>query len=151
MAAQDDRIQVVDHTLDRVGVDALMRGCDAFISLHRSEGFGFGAAEALAAGKAVVATDYGGTTDFINELTGYPVAYALEPVRHGEYVQTKGQVWATANADAAVEALRKVYDSPGEADARARRGFALLKEQQSLVVVGRRIAQILEEHGLIQR
>jgi glycosyltransferase involved in cell wall biosynthesis len=151
MAAQDDRIQVVDHTLDRAGVDALMRGCDAFISLHRSEGFGFGAAEALAAGKAVVATDYGGTTDFINELTGYPVAYALEPVRHGEYVQTKGQVWATANADAAVEALRKVYDSPGEADARARRGFALLKEQQSLVVVGRRIAQILEEHGLIQR
>ncbi|TIT77043.1 MAG: glycosyltransferase, partial [Mesorhizobium sp.] len=92
MAAQDDRIQIVDHTLDRMGVDSLMRGCDAFISLHRSEGFGFGAAEALAAGKAVVATDYGGTTDFINELTGYPVAYALEPVRHGEYVQTKGQV-----------------------------------------------------------
>lgn len=151
IAAQDDRIQIVDRTLDRIGIDALMAGCDAFISLHRSEGFGFGAAEALAAGKAVVATDYGGTTDFINELTGYPVAYRLEPVRRGEYVQTKNQVWATANADAAVDALRAIHASPGEAEARARRGFALLREQNALAVVGQRIAHILGEHGLIRR
>jgi glycosyltransferase involved in cell wall biosynthesis len=151
IAARDDRIQMVDHTLDRIGMDALMMGCDAFISLHRSEGFGFGAAEALAAGKAVVATDYGGTTDFISEMTGYPVAYALEPVRRGEYVQTKGQVWATADADAAVEALRAIHACPGEAEARARRGFALLRDQQSLTVVGRRIAEILGEHGLIRQ
>ncbi len=151
VAAQDDRIQIVDRTLDRAGTDALMMGCDAFISLHRSEGFGFGAAEALAAGKAVVATDYGGTTDFINEMTGYPVAYTLEPVRHGEYVQTKGQVWATANADAAVAALRAIHASPGEAEERARRGFALLRDQHSLAVVGQRIGQILGEHGLVPR
>lgn len=150
IAAQDDRIKIVDRTLDRVGMDALMMECDAFISLHRSEGFGLGAAEALAAGKAVVATDYGGTTDFINELTGYPVAYTLEPVRDGEYVHTQGQVWATANADAAVTALRAIHASPAEAEARARRGFALLKDQQSLPAVGRRIAQILGERGIVE-
>ena len=151
VAARDERIRIIDRTVDRAGIDALMAGCDAFISLHRSEGFGFGAAEALAAGKAVVATDYGGTTDFINELTGYPVAYRLEPVRRGEYVQTKNQVWATANADAAVDALRAIHASPGEAEARARRGFALLRQQNALAVVGQRIAHILGEHGLIQR
>jgi len=149
IAAQDDRIKIVDRTLDRVGMDALMMECDAFITLHRSEGFGLGAAEALAAGKAVVATDYGGTTDFINALSGYPVAYTLERVRDGEYVHTQGQVWATANADAAVAALRQIHASPGEADARARRGFALLKDQQSLPVVGRRIAQLLGERGMM--
>lgn len=151
IAAKDDRIQIVDRTLDRAGVDALMQGCDAFISLHRSEGFGFGAAEALAAGKAVIATDYGGTTDFISEQTGYPIAYALEPVRRGEYVQTKGQVWATADAGAAVEALRAIYASPAQAEARASRGFALLEQQHSLAAVGQRIAQILGERGLIQQ
>lgn len=151
VAARDDRIQIVDRTLDRAGIDALMMGCDAFISLHRSEGFGFGAAEALASGKAVVATDYGGTTDFINEMTGYPVAYTLEPVRHGEYVQTEGQVWATPNADAAVAALRAIHASPGEAEERARRGFALLRDQNSLVVVGQRIGRILGDHGLVPR
>jgi hypothetical protein len=148
-AMRDDRIRIVDRTLDRVGMDAMMMECDAFITLHRSEGFGLGAAEALAAGKAVVATDYGGTTDFINELTGYPVAYALERVRDGEYVHTQGQVWANPNADAAVDALRAIHASPGEAEARARRGFALLKDQQSLPVVGRCIARILGDHGVI--
>lgn len=146
---QDERIKIVDRTLDRVGMDGLMRDCDAFISLHRSEGFGLGAAEALAAGKAVVATDYGGTTDFINGATGYPVAFAMEPVRDGEYVDTRGQVWATADADAAASALRAIYDRPGEADARAQRGFALLKEQQSLPVIGNRIAHLLWERGVM--
>ena len=149
-AARDGRIAIVDDTLDRRAVDALMTGCDVFLSLHRSEGFGFGAAEALAAGKAVVATDYGGTTDFINEQTGYPIACTLEPVRDGEYLQTEGQVWAEPNADAAVEALRAIHGSPGEAQIRGRRGFDLLVEQQSLPVVGRRIARILEDLGLVR-
>lgn len=149
-ASQDARIQIVDRTLDRAGMDTLMKGCDVFISLHRSEGFGFGAAEALAAGKAVVATDYGGTTDFINEMTGYPVAYALRSVRRGEYLESDGQVWAEPDTDAAVEALLSIYASPDEAAARARRGFELLRERQSLTVVGRHITEILEEHGVVQ-
>jgi glycosyltransferase involved in cell wall biosynthesis len=148
-AAQDGRIRIVDQTLDRPGMDALMMQCDAFISLHRSEGFGLGAAEALAAGKAVVATDYGGTTDFINEATGYPVAYSLEPLRDGEYLHTEGQVWATADRDAAVEALRAIHDSPDEAEARARNGFALLRQQHSLSAVGRRIGELLAERGVM--
>src|SRR5262249_11692434 len=85
-AAADRRIQVIDRTIDRLRMNELMASCDAFVSLDRSEGFGFGAAEALAAGKAVVATNYGGTTDFITPATGYPVDYVLEPVRPGEYV-----------------------------------------------------------------
>lgn len=79
-AEADGRIRIVDRTLDRAGMDALMAGCDAFISLHRSEGFGFGGGEALAAGKAVVATDSSSTTDLIGPATGYPVAYRLYPV-----------------------------------------------------------------------
>jgi len=84
IAAADPRITLIERTLDRASMDELMASCDVFVSLHRSEGFGFGAAEALAAGKAVVATDYGGTTDFITPATGYPVDYVLEPVRPGE-------------------------------------------------------------------
>ena len=83
-------------------------------------------------------TDYSSTSEFINEQTGYPVAFTLEPVRPGEYVHTEGQVWANPNLDAAVEALRAIYNDPAEADARARRGFALLQERHSTVNVGGR-------------
>jgi len=92
IAAQDDRIQIVDRTLDRIGIDALMAGCDAFISLHRSEGFGFGAAEALAAGKAVVATDYGGTTDFIDVIPTPGLVYEYQVVGIGR----DGRLWPSA-------------------------------------------------------
>jgi glycosyltransferase involved in cell wall biosynthesis len=148
-ASADPRIKVIDRTLDRLRMNELMAGCDVFVSLHRSEGFGFGAAEALAAGKAVVATDYGGTTDFITPATGYPVDYVLEPVRPGEYVESEGQEWATAREDAAVAALRAIHADPAEADARARRGFALLAKQHALPVAGAEIARLLRELGAL--
>jgi glycosyltransferase involved in cell wall biosynthesis len=148
-AAADPRIQVIDRTIDRLRMNELMASCDAFVSLHRSEGFGFGAAEALAAGKAVVATDYGGTTDFITPETGYPVDYVLEPVRPGEYVHSEGQTWATAQQEAAVAALRAIHDDPAEADARARRGFAVLQAQHALPVVGAEIGRLLRELGAL--
>ncbi|MGH9666521.1 MAG: hypothetical protein ACRD9L_19005, partial [Bryobacteraceae bacterium] len=43
---KDPRICVVDHTMSGDTLAALYRMCDCFVSLHRSEGFGFGAAEA---------------------------------------------------------------------------------------------------------
>jgi glycosyltransferase involved in cell wall biosynthesis len=147
--AADARIRVIDKTLDRAAVDALMAGCDAFLSLHRCEGFGLGAAEALAAGRAVVATDYGGTCDFITPETGYPVAYVLKSVRPGEYVETEGQIWAEALQEAAVAALRAVYDDPAEADARARRGLALLRERHAPAIAGAEMARLLHQRGLL--
>lgn len=149
VATTDSRIQVIDSTLDRLEMDALMASCDAFISLHRTEGFGFGAAEALAAGKAVVATDYGGTCDFITPATGYPVDYVLEPVRPDEFVTTEGQVWPTARQEAAVTALQAIYDDPAEADARALRGFAFLCEHHAPAAVGAEIARLLRDLALL--
>jgi len=149
-AAADARIQVIDRTLDRTAMDALMADCDAFVSLHRSEGFGFGAAESLAAARAVVATDYGGTCDFIAPETGYPVPYVLEPVRPGDYLGVRGQVWARADEEAAIAALQAIYDNPAEADARARRGLALLRQRHAPGIVGAAIASQLQELGLLQ-
>src|SRR5262249_9967749 len=119
----------------------------AFGSRRRWGGLGCGAGEVWGAGKAVVATDYAGTTDFITPETGYPVDYVLEPVRPGEYVHCEGQTWATVRPEAAVAALRSIYDDPAEADARARRGFGLLQAQHALPVVGAEIARLLREVG----
>ena len=148
-AENDSRIRVIDKTLDRANMDQLMRTCDVFVSLHRSEGFGFGAAEALAAGKAVIATDYGGTTDFINDQTGYPVTYSLISVKKGDYIDAEGQVWAEPNLEAAVAAFRAVYDQSTDASARASRGFALLKANHSHEAVGAVMKRMLADRGLM--
>jgi glycosyltransferase involved in cell wall biosynthesis len=149
IAAGDQRIKVIDKTLSRAAMDALMATTDVFVSLHRSEGFGFGAAEAIAAGKVVVATDFGGTTDFITGETGYPIDYSLIDVLEGEYVAVTGQVWADAKQDAAVAAFRSIYDDPDESARRTSRGFATLKADFSCEAVGVEMKKLLRLAGSV--
>ena len=47
-------------------VKNLVRCSDCFVSLHRSEGYGFGIAEAMVLGKPVIATAYSGNMDFMD-------------------------------------------------------------------------------------
>src|SRR3546814_5890465 len=63
-------------------------------SLHRSEGFGRGLAEAMYLGKPVIATRYSGNLDFMDERTAYLVDHELVPVQTGEYPFAEGQHWA---------------------------------------------------------
>jgi len=148
-SSMDRRIRIIDSTLSRVEVDRLVMGCDVFISLHRSEGFGFGAAEALAAGKAVVATNYSGTTDFITHETGYPVDYDLIPVREGEYPYWENQVWAEPRISSAVEALRTIHADQKLARDKGNRGRKLMECLYSPKAVGERISRLLMERGLL--
>lgn len=90
---------------------------DIFLSLHRSEGFGLGLLEAMAAGVPVIATDWSGNTDFLNAQNGYPVPYSLVPVRDpdGPYSQVKpspSQVWAEPDIPEAAKILRSLSLDP---------------------------------------
>ena len=82
---EDPRIKLLDHTLRRGEVLGLMANCDAYLSLHRSEGFGRTLAEAMLVGKPVIATDFSGSADFLDASTGYPVRWRRKVVRAGEY------------------------------------------------------------------
>ena len=55
---------------------ALYGCCDVFLSLHRSEGFGRCMAEALQLGVGVIATAYGGNTDFCTGPLSTPAPMA---------------------------------------------------------------------------
>ena len=72
-AAEDPRIHLVASNLERDELLALYGCCDVFLSLHRSEGFGRGMAEALQLGVDVIATEYGGNRDFCSGPHAHPV------------------------------------------------------------------------------
>src|SRR5512136_3068638 len=96
-----DRVIVIWKVFSDNEMRNLIRCCDCFVSLHRSEGFGLGMAEAMYMGKPVIATAYSGNLAFMNESISCLVDYKLIPVEEGQYPFPKGQVWADPDLDQA--------------------------------------------------
>lgn len=88
--------------------------CDVYISLHRSEGFGFTLFEAMALGKPCVATRYGGNTDFMTEENSLLVEYQMTGVskRAARCYRFKGAQWAEPDIEQAVRALETLRLQP---------------------------------------
>lgn len=126
-----ERLAAVEHTLidadlTRDEILGLYQACDAVLNLHRSEGFGLVPAEAMALGKAVVATDWSATTDFMTPDNSWPVPYRLirNPRACGPY--PKDALWAEADTEAAARALVEIADNPEAARERGARARATI-------------------------
>jgi glycosyltransferase involved in cell wall biosynthesis len=147
-AATDGRIVVIDKSLSRPEFLGLIRASDAYLSLHRSEGFGMGMAESMSFGRIVIGTNFSGNTDFLTERTGFPIPFSLRAVQPHEYPWSDGQVWAEPDLDAAVSAMRLVLRSPELARKRASAGQAFVRQTYAPAVVGQiikdRISQLAE-------
>jgi glycosyltransferase involved in cell wall biosynthesis len=122
----------------------LVRVCDVFVSLHRSEGFGRGMAEAMAFGRAAIATGYSGNVDFMVPGTSLLVDYTLVPVPPGAYPKGEGQVWAEASPAHAASLIAQLMDDPAAARAMGRAGREHIRKTLSLPAAGRRILKRLD-------
>jgi glycosyltransferase involved in cell wall biosynthesis len=111
--ADAPNITLFDSVLPEPEISGLIDTADIVLSLHRSEGFGLIAAEAMMRGKPVVATNWSGSTDFLNSWNGCPVDYELVPAIDptGSYHQPD-QIWAEPQVEDAAKALRSLVD-PG--------------------------------------
>jgi hypothetical protein len=92
----------------------------------------------------VVATGYGGCTDFLDERTGWVVEHSLVPLRraHGPY--PAGAVWAEPDVRHAAEMMARVVADP---EARARKVEAAQRRVQELyapAAAGERIRREIE-------
>jgi glycosyltransferase involved in cell wall biosynthesis len=115
-------VRLIDGMLPRGELLALMNCCDCYASLHTAEGLGLGMAEALLLGKAVVASNYSGNTDFMTAENSYPVNVRRVKIPKDIPPFQAGLTWGEADLDHAAEQLRRVFDHPAEAKAKGERG-----------------------------
>lgn len=144
----DPRIIVINRTMGRNEVLALFEASDCFLSLHRSEGFGRGPAEAMYLGKPVIVTNYSGNTDFTKADNACLVDYRLIPVQEGEYPLHDGQEWADADVDHAAWHMRRLVADRALAKSIGERGRDFVRTNFSPAAIGQRYAQRLRELGL---
>ena len=107
-AKEDPRIHLIEASLERDELLAILAACDVFLSLHRSEGFGRAIAEVLQLGVDVIATDYGGNTDFCSGPLSHLVRCKEIPIPSRAYPHAEGQFWGDPDLDHAVELMHKV-------------------------------------------
>lgn len=143
--AMGGQIQAITRQLSDNEIKNLVRCCDAFVSLHRSEGFGRGPAEAMIMGRAAVATNYSGNLDFMTPETSRLVDCTLIPVADGAYLHGEGQVWADPSVDHAVELIGGLLDDPDGTRALGERARRHIRTNFSARAIGLRYVARLEE------
>jgi len=114
-------VVIVDGYLAAGERGALIASCDCFVSLHRSEGFGLGLGEAMALGKAVIATNYSGNLAFMDARTAMLVPATRRVVGPDAEPYLATDHWADPDLDAAAQAMRTLAADPSAAAALGRR------------------------------
>lgn len=142
-AAADPRILIVDRTLDKAAVLDLYRSCDAFLSLHRAEGFGRGIAEAMMLGKPAIVTGFSGNMDFTTPGTAALVDHGMQAVAPGEYAFADGLSWADPDVGHAAWWMRRLIEDPWLRHRLADQGRALTRATYAPAAVGQGYAALL--------
>jgi glycosyltransferase involved in cell wall biosynthesis len=144
-------IRIVDEYVSGDEMRGLVASCDCYASLHRSEGFGFPLAEAMAYAKPVIATGYSGNLTFMDSENSYLVGFGLTPVLHGSANYPAGALWADPNVEEAAAAMRRVFEHPDEAAERGRRGRETILQRHSLDRLAAFLAERLDEIDRLPR
>ncbi|MEA2689249.1 MAG: hypothetical protein QOD51_1856 [Candidatus Eremiobacteraeota bacterium] len=132
-----------DGTASRAEVDRMIACSDAILSLHRSEGLGLLPIEGLRQGKPVVATGYGGTTDYLDDESGFPVRFSIENVGAGSEPYPPDAVWARPDVEHAAFQMLRAAQRDGEAARRTANGEARVTALYGLDAAAERFANEL--------
>jgi glycosyltransferase involved in cell wall biosynthesis len=117
-------IRLIDRTLADAELADLLAICSAYVSPHRSEGLGLTIIEAMLAGCPVIATGYGGASDFVFSGVARPLSYDLAELIQTDEPYRRGCVWADPHIPDLRRAMREIVESPDAARAMGLRGKA---------------------------
>jgi Glycosyltransferase len=137
-------IYVINKTFSRNDTNALIACTDSFISLHRSEGFGLGLAEAMYLRKPVIGTNWSSNTDFMNSQNSCIVNYELIKVGQDYGPYQAYQQWANADINHASQYMSRLVKDPIYYEDIATRGEQTIKNDYSPIAVGKMILKRLE-------
>lgn len=144
-AAEANGIILVRQLLSRQKAYGYLQMCDCYVSLHRSEGFGLGMAEAMLLGKPVIATAYSGNADYMDSGNSFPVEFERVRVGDAGPLYQSGSMWAAPSEEHAASLMRRAFDDREGASELGGRARREMREKLSLRAAGERMAARLGE------
>ncbi len=140
------KVVLISELLSETQIVGLHKFGDAYISLHRGEGWNIPCFTSGLAGNPVIATSCGGNTEFMKKDNSYLVDFMWTYVSEmGGFNQwyRGDQQWASPNPVDASEKMRRVFDSREEASEKGRILSRYIKENFSFAEVANIIIERL--------
>lgn len=108
------KIKLMDHPINTFSLYSLYESCDAFVLPSRGEGWGMPYLEAMAFGKPVIGTNWGGNTEFMTNSNSFLIESEKEEELTDQDLMDnpcllKGHKYAKPSLDHLVELMRTVY------------------------------------------
>jgi glycosyltransferase involved in cell wall biosynthesis len=110
-AVEGAKITIIDGIFSHDETLSLIDACDAYISLHRSEGLGLTMAEAMLLGKPVIGTGYSRNMDFMDNTNSLLVDFRLVHLGRTIPPYDADASWAEPSVDHAAQLMRQVYEN----------------------------------------
>jgi len=128
-------VDVIDRHISDNELVSLYSAADAFVLPSRGEGWGRPHVEAMSMGLPIIATNWSGTTQFMNSRNSYPLSIeGLVPITNGAF---KGHKWAQPSVKELRRLMRHVVDHPAEAREKGRQARADMVQYYSPEAVAR--------------
>jgi len=140
-----ENVVLVDRAMSRAELTSLIDACDCFVSLHRSEGFGLGPAEAMSLGKPAMLTNWSGNTDYMTGDNCIPIDYQLVELQQDYGPYSAEQHWAEPNLDRAAHWMQRIVREPELARTLGERGRQTIRDHFSPAAVGGMIQARLQQ------
>jgi glycosyltransferase involved in cell wall biosynthesis len=123
----------------------LLQSCACFVSLHRNEGFGLGATEAMSLGRPAIITAWSGSVDYTTETNCLVVPFTLRRIEDpGLPWYAPGLEWAEPDLEVAASYMRRVVEEPDLAERLGTQGRIDIWNAYSVEAVSRAISTHLE-------
>jgi glycosyltransferase involved in cell wall biosynthesis len=144
-------IYLITEVLSRNDTNSLIQTTNSFISLHRSEGFGLGLAEAMYLGKPTIGTNWSANTDFMDNQNSCLVDYELIQVGKDYGPYKANQYWADPDIEHASTFMKRLVSDAEYYHQTSSAGELSIKRDYSPTVVGelikKRLHYIRHNHG----
>jgi glycosyltransferase involved in cell wall biosynthesis len=119
---QTPTIVLLDAPLSHTDRARLYASANAFVFPSRGESWGRACLEALASGLPVIATQWGGASEFLHDANSYPIAVEEIVPASCEDEFVAGHRWAEPSVDDLRRQMREVFTDSREAQKRAAQG-----------------------------
>jgi glycosyltransferase involved in cell wall biosynthesis len=146
-------VYLITDKLTNEAIIKMHEDCDCYVLLDRGEGLGLPYMDAAAAANPIIATNFGGSRQFLNEQNSYCVDYQPTFVCNMQWspYYRGDQLWAEPNLLHAMKLMREAYENREAAFELGKQARKDMEEKFNLTTVTQSLLSAVAEVVAIKR